>query len=134
MLLWDEDRHAQGMAAMDATHRDFVAYLNRCLAADDAAFPVLFAALGEHCRCHFERESELMRASRFPAIAEHESEHRRVLAELDYFRRAIVRGRLPLARHYANGVADWFVAHLATMDAALAASCRRVVGMAETVL
>jgi len=124
MLSWDESRHALGMAEMDATHREFVAALNRCIAADDAAFPALFAALGEHTRCHFERESELMRESRFPAIAEHESEHRRVLAELDYFRRAIERGRLSLARHYVNGVADWFASHLATMDSALAACCR----------
>jgi hemerythrin len=47
MLVWNDSRHALGMAEMDATQRDFVACLHRCLAADDAAFPVLYAALGE---------------------------------------------------------------------------------------
>ena len=63
-----------------------------------------------------------MRRCRFPAIAEHEGEHSRVLGDLDRLRRGMEEGRLSFARAYVmQGLPEWFTNHLATMDAALAA-------------
>lgn len=62
-----------------------------------------------------------MKACRFPAIGEHNSEHLRVLGELAHFGRSVAAGRLTLARDYVRALPDWFATHLATMDAALAA-------------
>lgn len=126
MLSWDETRHSLGMPAMDATHREFVALAAALAQAGAEDFPLLFETLAEHTRRHFDNESELMRNCRFPAIAEHEGEHRRVLGELAHVGRGIEEGRLSFARAYVKqGLPDWFANHLATMDAALAACLKR---------
>ena len=121
---WNE-RYTLGVAEMDATHQEFVALADALQAASDDEFPQLFAKLHEHTRLHFEHEGKLMKACRFPAIGEHNSEHLRVLGELAYFSRGVAGGRLMTARAYVKGLPDWFATHLATMDAALAACLRR---------
>lgn len=122
---WDE-RHALGVAAMDATHREFVAHLEALTAADDASFPGLFEALAEHTRQHFDGEAVLMKQCRFPATGEHTSEHLRVLGEMAFMGRAAKAGRLKTARSYVEALPAWFATHLATMDAALAACLKRL--------
>ena len=117
---WDE-RLALGVAEMDATHREFVALADALQTASDDEFPALFRQLAEHTRAHFEHEGKLMKACRFPAIGEHNSEHLRVLGELAHFGCGVAAGRLKSARDYARGLPAWFATHLATMDAALAA-------------
>ena len=124
---WAE-RHALGVAEMDATHREFLDMVEALQAASDADFPALFARLHVHTRQHFENEERLMKASRFPAIGEHNSEHLRVLGELAHFARGVAAGRLGLARLYVQGLPTWFDTHLATMDAALAGCIKRSAG------
>ncbi|MCA1937166.1 MAG: hemerythrin family protein [Dechloromonas sp.] len=117
---WDE-RMALGVAGMDVTHQEFVVLADALQTASDDEFPALFKQLAEHTRAHFEHEGKLMKACRFPAIGEHNSEHLRVLGELAHFGRGVAAGRLKSARDYARGLPVWFATHLATMDAALAA-------------
>jgi len=125
MLSWDEQRHALGVAEMDATHREFVAAVAELAAASAADFPARFRALAEHTRAHFDNESRLMRQCRFPAIAEHEGEHKRVLGEVVWMERLLGQGRIAPVRAYVAALPDWFALHLATMDAALAACLKR---------
>lgn len=122
---WDDSRFTLGVAEMDATHREFVALADALQGASDEAFPELFERLREHTRVHFEHEGTLMKACRFPAIGEHTGEHLRVLGELAHIGRSVAAGRLATARAYAKGLPDWFAAHLATMDAALAGCLKR---------
>lgn len=110
-----------GVAEMDATHRAFVDLADALLAASDAEFPALFAQLREDTKQHFENEDKLMQACRFPATGEHRAEHLRVLGELAFFGRGVASGRLRAAREYARSLPGWFMTHLQTMDAALAA-------------
>lgn len=128
---WNEQM-SLGVAAMDATHRDFVDLADQLRGAGDAEFPALFAQLREHTIRHFEHEKVLMKACRFPAIGEHESEHLRVLGELAHFGRGVAAGRLSLARNYVEGLPGWFASHLATMDAALAGCLKRQLSAAGT--
>lgn len=124
-LVWDEDKHALGVAEMDATHQEFV---ERAVAVEKAAdpdFPALFLELVDHTKRHFAHESELMRLCKFPATAEHEAEHQRILGEMDYLAQRVANGRLAMARAYVEGVPIWFANHLVTMDAALAACLKR---------
>ena len=126
MLTWQPAVHGLGIGEMDATHEEFVQQVDTLARASDADFPILFDRFATHTQRHFDNESRLMRACRFPAVAEHENEHRRVLGELAYMRRAVAEGRTKLARIYATqGLPDWFIHHLVTMDAALAACLRR---------
>jgi hemerythrin len=86
---------------------------------DSAAFRRAQALLAL-MRLHIAEEGGLMRASRYPGIAEHEGEHHRVLGELVQLNLSIKRGRIALARAYVkDGLAPWFDLHMATMDAAL---------------
>lgn len=66
-----------------------------------------------------------MRLCHFPAMAEHEGEHFRVLGDMLQFNRAIQRGRLIMARAYVrDSLPEWFRLHLTSMDAALAKQLR----------
>jgi hemerythrin-like metal-binding protein len=117
---WDDARHTLGMGEMDSTHREFIARLAELIAAGNAEFPALFQALINHTREHFTAEGRLMRASSYKGLPEHESEHHRVLGELQQLNRTLKRGHLPLVRAYVNeGLMEWFDTHLAMMDAAL---------------
>ena len=122
LLPWDEARFVLGREEMDTTHREFVDLLNRLAAADGAEFMGLFVELAQHTRNHFAAESVRMVASGFPARAEHEGEHDRVLGEVEQIGRRVERGNLAFGRAYVRErLPEWFTLHLATMDAALAA-------------
>jgi len=118
--MWDGSRHTLGMDEMDNTHREFIAQVAALIAASNAEFPALFQALVSHTREHFTAEGQLMRASKYKGLPEHESEHHRVLGELQQLNRTLKRGHLPLVRAYVKeGLPEWFDTHLAMMDAAL---------------
>ena len=120
LAMWNEARHTLGMEEMDTTHREFIAQVAALIAADNAEFPALFQALVNHTREHFTAEGQLMRASKYKGLPEHESEHHRVLGELQQLNRTLKRGHLPLVRAYVKeGLPEWFDTHLAMMDAAL---------------
>jgi hemerythrin-like metal-binding protein len=132
VLNWEPNTHALGVTDMDVTHEEFVRLANELACSSDDDFPYLFNMLLEHTQHHFENEGRLMRACRFPAIGEHESEHLRVLGELRYMRRALDEGRIRFVRLYVSqGMFEWFANHLATMDAALAASIKRAAAPAD---
>ncbi len=117
---WNDTRHALGMAEMDETHREFVTQVAALIAADTASFPLLFQQLVNHTREHFTAEGQLMRASKYKGLPEHEGEHHRVLGELLQLNRSLKRGCLPLVRAYVKeGLMEWFDTHVAMMDAAL---------------
>jgi hemerythrin-like metal-binding protein len=123
---WNEARHALQHDGMDAVHREFIAQVAALIAASNADFPALFQTLVNHTREHFTAEGQLMRASKYRGLPEHESEHHRVLGELLQLNRSLKRGHLPLVRAYVReGLPEWFDTHLAMMDAALAAHLKK---------
>lgn len=127
MLTWDDDLHRLDVAEMDATHREFVQLVHTAAGSDAESFGDRFQALLDHTQAHFENEGRLMRESGFPALAEHEAEHRRVLADLTRMLASIRRGRPGLPRAFVGtGLAEWFNLHLGSMDAALAGHLQRV--------
>jgi hemerythrin len=114
---------------VDATHQALAELIEGLIESDSAAFPSRFQALLALMRLHVAEEGGLMRASRYPGIAEHEGEHHRVLGELVQLNLSIKRGRIALARAYVkDGLAPWFDLHMATMDAALIAHLERQAG------
>ncbi len=117
-----EGRFVLGVAAMDTTHREFVDLVNRLGTCDGDRFVDSFPALVSHTRAHFAAEEGMMETSGFPAIAEHRSEHARVLGDLEHLSTQLARGRIQLARAYVcEQLPDWFTLHAETMDSALAA-------------
>lgn len=117
---WDESRHTLGMDEMDITHREFIDQLAALIAASNAEFPAMFQTLINHTAAHFKAEGLMMRASKYRGLPEHESEHHRVLGELQQLNRTLKRGHLLLVRAYVReGLMEWFDTHVAMMDAAL---------------
>jgi hemerythrin-like metal-binding protein len=118
---WDAAQHTLGVASLDGAHREFISQVDALLTASDEEFPALFQALVTHTREHFLEESNLMRDSRFEGLGVHESEHRRVLGELQQLNRGLKQGRVSLVRGYVlDTLAEWFHTHLTRMDNALA--------------
>ena len=119
---WDNSRHNLGLAEIDDAHRDFITKVGALITASDADFPSLFQALVTYLREHFIVEGKLMREAKYQGLGIHESEHHRVLGELQQLNRSLKRGRLPLVRAYVReGLPAWFDTHLLTMDGALVA-------------
>lgn len=120
------------MDEMDHTHREFIDQVAALIAADNAEFPALFQALVTHTAAHFKAEGMLMRATKYRGLPEHESEHHRVLGELQQLNRTLKRGHLPLVRAYVReGLMAWFDTHLAMMDAALVMHLKKHAGSAN---
>ena len=122
---WDKARHHLGLDEIDVAHRDFITQVGALITASDAEFPPMFQALVIHLREHFIAEGKLMRDSKYQGLGIHESEHHRILGELQQLNRSLKRGRLPLVRAYVReGMPDWFDTHLLMMDCALVAFLR----------
>lgn len=117
------------MSGIEETHQALAELIEGLIDADSHAFPLRFQALLALMRLHIAEKGGLMRASRYPGIAEHEGEHHRVMGELVQLGLSIKRGRSALARAYVkDGLAPWFDLHMATMDAALTAHLERWAG------
>lgn len=119
---WNDERHALGVATMDATHREFLELARAIESGPPAEFAARFEELVEHTRAHFAAEEALMRETACPGLREHEADHGRVLGDLGRFLQSVAKGRPAMARAYiASGLSEWFDLHVATMDAQLAA-------------
>lgn len=124
-----------GIDDMDRTHREFIELLVNAKAADKSLFPTRFRELRDHTREHFAHEERLMRECGFPAVAEHTSEHQRVLGEMDRFLARAEAGTAALARAWLNEqVPEWFRGHLLSMDSALAAHLKLTGGKQDVYL
>jgi hemerythrin-like metal-binding protein len=123
---WDEARHTLGVDEIDSAHRDFISQVSALINASDAEFPPMFQTLVNHTREHFITEGKLMRESKYQGLGVHESDHHRLLGELQQLNRSLKRGRLPLVRAYVKeGLPEWFDTHLRMMDGALVAYLKK---------
>ena len=78
--------------AMDLTHREFVALLNR---VGEAGEGELLARLDEfiaHTEAHFGQEEAWMEAMQFPALGCHRAEHEGVLETMHEVRKRVAGG------------------------------------------
>lgn len=110
-----------GYEPIDADHEEFIQLLNLLASADDDAFTDLFRQLQQHVEAHFELENQLMEQFAFPAIAEHQAEHARVLNEIKQFNQRVEKGSIAFGRAFVKeSLPQWFELHAATMDKILA--------------
>lgn len=119
LMEWQEAL-ALGVAAMDATHREFVDHLNAIAQAPDEAVLGLLDAFIAHTEAHFAQESSWMRATGFPAIHCHEAEHEGVLNVMREVRGYVEQGKVHVGHVLVAELPEWLRNHLATMDGALA--------------
>jgi hemerythrin-like metal-binding protein len=126
LITWSDKHFSLGITQIDDTHREFVAIINALDDAHGSAFLGLFTELLYRTREHFEKENQLMVASDFPARNEHETEHRKILAELIRHQINLKKGIITMARSCVREkLPHWFILHATTMDAALAAHLKQ---------
>ena len=121
MVEW-EAKYLVGNEVMDNIHEEFIALLNEALQANGDAFDSAYLALVEHTVQHFAFEEREMERVSLGSRREHCDEHRRILAEMDFFYSKALTGRRSFARAYLKEqLPHWLRQHTATMDADLAA-------------
>jgi len=111
---------------MDGAHREFVALLARVEAADNEHLPMAWRDLVAHAAEHFGREDAWMRMTGFASAECHRVQHHVVLQVMREGLTQAGEGRLLQVREMARQLADWFVRHVQTLDAALALHLRGV--------
>lgn len=121
-MQWSDEEYGLGVEKIDARHRQFLELLDKAVEQDNATFKAIFNEINEHLIEHFSEEEALMDEYKFSASAEHKGEHKRILGEMNQFKRQIERGRNMMARAYLmENLPSWFSLHVTTMDSALAA-------------
>lgn len=126
LIDWNIKDHSVSHDAMDKTHEEFVELVNAAVVADSADFLAAYDAVVTHTEAHFATEDDLMKASGFGAIKEHQAEHARILRDFQAFRRFAAKGMANPARAFIKGaIPDWFSLHLMTMDMALASHVKQ---------
>ncbi len=119
VLAWSEQLEV-GQPAMDDTHREFVAQLNRVgAAADGDVLPALDDFIA-HTQAHFHQEEEWMESLQFPPLGCHRGEHEKILETAREVRGRVAAGDTQLGRRLAVALAEWFPQHALSMDAVLA--------------
>ncbi len=116
---WQDD-YAVGHAAMDETHREFVACVDAMLHVADDALAGALDAFSHHAHRHFAEEDLAMRQTAYGSAGCHVDEHAAILRSLEDVRAALQDGHVHVVRAFAQALADWFPEHARVMDAGLA--------------
>ena len=105
---------------IDETHREFVELLNRMYEAGDDELLAVLDEFIAHTEAHFGQEQRWMEEMKFPPLSCHVSEHEGVLEIANEVRRRAASGETGYGKILAQGVAEWFENHAASMDRVLA--------------
>lgn len=124
-LEWSDALHLD-LPLMDDVHREFVDLLAAVDTAADAQLLPAWRALVDHTDHHFAQEDRFMVATRFASGNCHTTQHRVVLQVMREATTRAQQGDLQVLRVMASELAQWFVQHAQSMDAALALHLRRV--------
>lgn len=116
---WD-DEYLLGYPPMDSTHEEFVELVDALLSCSDDCFATVLEAFERHAEVHFAQEYAWMKSNDFPASACHVEEHEEVLESVRKVRVLVAEGDMEIGREFARALVDWFPAHAAYMDSALA--------------
>jgi len=118
-LVWSPQM-SLGIPVMDMAHKIFVEEMARLASEPDSGFGPGLLALIPMLEQDFREEEASMEEIDFPALQSHREQHARVLGALHRVVPDVLRGDFVAARRAIELLPQWFVFHLATMDAALA--------------
>ena len=104
---------------IDDTHKEFVDLLNRMYDAPDDQLLEILDEFIAHTESHFAQQ-RWMEELAFPPLSCHVSEHEGVMEITREVRRLTAEGDMRYGKVLAQGIAEWFANHAATMDLMLA--------------
>lgn len=123
-LVWNDQRHGIGIAAIDGEHRHMIELINRIndLLCDKNQTEAAWKTLDELLHVtqeHFVHEEQLMARNGYPAMPDHVEEHHKLLEQI---RNLIGEGRPPSqvrAGLVTAFLADWAELHILEDDSKL---------------
>ena len=123
MKKFEDEKHLLNHEEIDNLHREFLEIYNSVNKEDIDSYIQKLTALLQQSKTHFTQEEELMDEFKYPRSREHKDEHRKVLAEMQYFinNSNSMFGKKMLKAYYVEKLGDWFDLHLLSMDSDLAA-------------
>ncbi|MEW5726837.1 MAG: hemerythrin domain-containing protein [Pseudomonadota bacterium] len=114
VLEWHEGLNV-GVGFMDDDHAEAAALINRLAEVGGEDRVATLRHFIDHCREHFAREEEMMKATGFFAHGCHAGEHERMLGELaDVLAR--IEGGQVLDDYFRRELPAWLMNHRNTMD------------------
>ena len=118
-LQWT-DAFLLGYEAMDDTHREFVAIVDRLLTCADADLAQAMRDFIVHAEAHFGQEKEWMEQTDFPPRDCHIDDHNAVMDSARQVEDLVRAGEVDIGREFAAELARWFPCHADYLDSALA--------------
>ncbi len=127
-MQFDQNTHSLDFLEMDNTHKEFVDIYNSLEDTSPASYKNVMVKLFVHTKVHFRIEEENMLEHNYPRKKEHMDEHKKVLAEMEYFiQKADTKmGAMFLKSYYKEKLPDWFNLHLVSMDSDLASYLKNI--------
>ncbi|MGE5027084.1 MAG: bacteriohemerythrin [Betaproteobacteria bacterium] len=122
-LIWNENRHCVGIAAIDDQHREIVERVNRISdavgqggrGAHDTVREMMDDLVLFTCE-HFALEERLMTEHGFPDLEGHIAEHIDLLQQLDNLRNALRSPNPTKAALVSAFITDWAELHILQSD------------------
>ncbi len=116
-----EETHIVGIAEIDEQHQrlaEMINALNRAIKEDAAnvELKVMFEALSQYTRFHFETEHELMVRHGYSRQSAHDKAHDRLLADVQHFKTRLYKGG---DLFVLQSIKDWLLDHILAEDKAL---------------
>lgn len=127
MKPFEEEKHLLNYDEIDCLHKEFLEIYNSVDPTDTNSYIQKLISLYVHSKIHFKIEEDLMDKHNYPGSREHKDEHKKVLAEMDYFIKNAntIFGKKMLKAYYKEKIGDWFDLHLLSMDSDLTAHLKK---------
>ncbi len=123
LLQW-KDEYSVGIEAVDHEHKELIDLINRLhdeLSSKSADSPVeaFFGDLLRGISAHFALEERFMREHKYDQLAQHKSDHERLLDDLRDIMDEAIDDESPNFRDLSSRLDAWFSRHFETHDARL---------------
>ncbi len=122
IFAWNES-YSVRVRQMDGQHQKLFEIINDLAEAmrDGKADGVIrdtVEQLAVYTRTHFLQEEVLMRQTGYPGLAGHQEQHRKLMADVEHYKRAYEEGRSASPVSLLNFVRQWLVHHIKESDKA----------------
>lgn len=122
IFAWNES-YSVHVRKMDAQHQDLFEIINGLAEAmsggkGDAVIRDTVDQLAVYTRTHFLQEETLMRRTGYPGLAAHREQHRKLMEDVEQYKRALDEGRSASPVSLLNFVRQWLAHHIRESDKA----------------
>jgi len=122
IFAWNES-YSVRVRPMDEQHKKLFDIINELAEAmkkgkGDGVVRDTVEQLAVYTRTHFLQEEALMRKAAYPGLAAHQEQHRKLMADVEQYKRALEEGHSASPVTLLNFVRQWLVHHIRESDKA----------------